>query len=120
MKRTTLLRNLIPALIVALVLGSSFVLTAGAKGNNHDKGDQCGYGYGQSDNDESDNQGNDKNQQTTNKNAKGGPNDRECNEDESEQGDTSGGGGSDNDRGGGRDGGGGGDGGSRENARGVR
>ena len=61
MRSTTLLRNLIPALIVALVLGSSFVISAGAAQNPNR--DRCGYGYGdrdrccnRSDNDESTNQ----------------------------------------------------------------
>jgi hypothetical protein len=46
-KRTTLLRNLIPAVIVALVLGASFAISAGAKqGNNPSQSPQCGYGYG--------------------------------------------------------------------------
>ena len=83
MRSTTLLRNLIPALIVALVLGSSFVISAGAAQNPNR--DRCGYGYGdrdrccnRSDNDESDSQGN-INQQAVDKN-KGGEN--ECNEDE--------------------------------------
>jgi hypothetical protein len=53
MKRTTLGRNVIPAVIVALVLASSFIISAGAKQTaNHDKDQQCGYGYTQADKDE--------------------------------------------------------------------
>jgi hypothetical protein len=56
LQKWTFLRNSIPALIVALVLASSFALSAGAKQTgNHDQGSQCGYGYGDSDNDELDN-----------------------------------------------------------------
>ncbi len=77
MRSTPLLRNLIPALIVALVLGSSFVISAGAAPNPNR--DRCGYGYGdrdrccRSDNDESTNQ-------IAVDKTKGGEN--ECKEDE--------------------------------------
>jgi hypothetical protein len=103
-KRMSLLRNLIPALIVALVLGSSFVISAGAnQGNNPDKNHQCGYGYTQADKDEN---GNEHGQNNDTK-SHGEDNDR-C-EDEQGGEDNGGGGGGDNggdnDRGGGRDGG---------------
>ena len=56
MNRSTLLRNLIPAAIVALVLGSSLVISAGAKDNSGngpgERNENCGYGYVQADKDE--------------------------------------------------------------------
>ena len=54
MSRLKLVRNLIPAVIVALVLGSSLVISAGAKeGNGSNERDKnCGYGYTQADKDE--------------------------------------------------------------------
>lgn len=104
LKGTTVLRNAIPALIVALVLGSSFVISAGAnQGNNPDKNHQCGYGYTQADKDEN---GGEHGQNNDTK-SHGEDNDR-C-EDEQGGEDNGGGGGDnggDNDRGGGRDGGG--------------
>ena len=54
MSRTRLIRNLVPAVIVALVLGFSLVISAGAKeGNGSNERDKnCGYGYMQADKDE--------------------------------------------------------------------
>ena len=52
MKRATLLRSGIPALIVALVLGLSFLVPASASDQKHTKPPACGYGYGDKDNDE--------------------------------------------------------------------
>ena len=91
MRGTTLLRNLIPAAIVALVLGSSLVISAGAKDNKPGNDHQCGYG--QSDNDESGNNGNGNDQQGNNKAAASADNDASCNEDESDQGGGDNGGG---------------------------
>jgi hypothetical protein len=100
-KRTTLLRNAIPAVIVALVLGSSFVISAGAKDNNPGQNQQCGYGSTQADKDENGTE----NGQNNDTKSHGEDNDR-C-EDEQGGEDNGGGGGGDNggggDRGGGRD-----------------
>lgn len=55
MSRTKLIRNLVPAVIVALVLGTSFVISGYAKdkgGEGVGNGHQCGYGYTQADKDE--------------------------------------------------------------------
>ena len=56
MSRTSLLRNLVPGVIVALVLGSSLVISAGAKDNSGngagERDENCGYGYVQADKDE--------------------------------------------------------------------
>src|SRR5438270_8341629 len=57
MKRATLLRSGIPALIVALVLGLSFLVPASASDQKHTKPPACGYGYGDKDNDENDDHG---------------------------------------------------------------
>jgi hypothetical protein len=102
-KRTTLLRNLIPAVIVALVLVSSFAISAGAKQSDKpDKGDKCGYGYGQTDNDENNNDNNNENNNTQNQQSSSTSaserTEKDCNEDESDENDNGGG-----DRGGDRD-----------------
>jgi hypothetical protein len=60
LSRSSLLRNLIPAVIVALVLGSSLVISAGAKDSNGqgqgERDEHCGYGYVQADKDENGNE----------------------------------------------------------------
>jgi hypothetical protein len=58
MRLTTLLRSAIPAVIVAVVLVSSFVISAGAnQGNGSSQRDEhCGYGYTQADKDENGNE----------------------------------------------------------------
>lgn len=108
MRQATLLRNLIPATIVAVVLASSFVISAGAKDHNGDGGgDKCGYGYGQSDNDEGDHhEGGDTSVSAAqaDKNNDKHDNDK-CEDENDEGGGDNGGGGGDN--GGGGNGGGG-------------
>jgi hypothetical protein len=98
-KQITLLRNLVPAIIVALVLASSLVISAGAKDHNGG-GDQCGYGYGQSDNDEGDHHEGDTSSTTAKADNDNHDNDK-C-EDENDEGDNGGGDGG-GDHGGGGD-----------------
>src|SRR5438309_2188020 len=89
-KRTTLLRNLIPAVIVAVVLASSFAISVGAKQSEKpDKNLQCGYGYTQADKDEN---GTEHGQNNDTK-AHGEDNDRcEDEQDGEDSGDNNGGG----------------------------
>jgi hypothetical protein len=80
---------LIPAVIVALVLGASFAISAGAKqSSNPGESAQCGYGYTQADKDENGTE----NGQNNDTKSHGEDNDR-C---EDEVGDNNGGGGGDN------------------------
>jgi hypothetical protein len=99
LRRSTVLRNLIPAVIVALVLGSSFVISGFAKdrggegGGDHNK---CGYGYQQQDNDENgghddDNQQQGNNNDASTANAKAKDNDK-CEDEDTGEGDAEGGG----------------------------
>src|SRR5947209_7447518 len=118
MKRATLLRTGIPALIVALVLGLSFLVPASASDQKHNKPPACGYGYGDKDKDENDDHGDGGGgdhstsaSAASQQNAAGaateakekGKGDNDCNEDEGEN--------DDHGDGGGDGGGGGGDGG---------
>ena len=83
--RSSLLRYLTPGIVVALVLGYSFVIPATA---NDDKSGQCGYGYSNGHTDNESEQGED------NESEQAENNDEPCgevsgDEDTAETGDTS-------------------------------
>ena len=86
MKSSTLLRKetVIPAFSVSLILVFAFVMPGNAFHNNGDE-QQCGYGYGQADNEDQ--------QGDQNDNQQGDENDQGCevdNENDNEVGNTSG------------------------------